>query len=252
MNEELIASDIRSAIRSALVVAGTLGVSYFAGGANVDNWANIAAAVIIPLLAVLWSRRDRKKLLMTDPGKIAPILLAGALLPLAFGCAATVGSTAKTSPGQYQYANGSPNTTTINVPGVEDLSTNGVGSSGYISSNADENRWLYNGATPVSTSARRMTDGTLVFNMGSGKDTVIRAGQVNFDPATGTLVGKNLEISSNASEPTRASNEALDRLTKYWETRDQAARDVLIKQIETTGQIPKDLAPFVVQLLLGL
>jgi hypothetical protein len=177
--------------------------------------------------------------------------MAAALIALG-GCAARVGSSITQDQARRDLVNGSPVTVTIDDNSGERVTVNGTAASGYTLSNETESRWLYTGSTPVNASARRGVDGTWALNMASGKDVAIAAERVNLDPATGKIEARGVRLSSDASTPTRAGNEALDRLGAYWAARDEAARQVLIEQIKTTGEIPKDLAPFVVQLLLGL
>jgi hypothetical protein len=176
----------------------------------------------------------------------------GVLAATLGGCAAQVGSSIRQDDTRRDVVNGSPVTVTVDDNSGERVTVNGTAASGYALSNNEETRWLYTGSTPVNASARRGVDGTWSVNMASGKDVTLAADRVNLDPETGRIEAQGVRVSSDAATPTRASNEALDRLGAYWTSRDDAARQVLIKQIETTGEIPKDLAPFVVQLLLGL
>ena len=196
--------------------------------------------------------RDKK--LPSDARKAAWWLAAGISTALSAlgGCAAQVGSSIKQDDARRDLVNGSPVTVTVDDNSGERVTVNGTAASGYTLSNETESRWLYTGSTPVNASARRGVDGTWALNMASGKDVSIAAERVNVDPTTGKIEARGVKLSSDASTPIRAGNEALDRLGAYWSARDEAARQVLIKQSETTGEIPKDLAPFIVQLLLGL
>jgi len=256
----LTSSDLQSMIRSLLLVLGTLGVVHFSAGANIDTWSTAIATILFPALAWAWSRKNRKDLLFTDPEtgkKIAPVLLLGLLLlPLIGGglggCAATVGSNWQQTHDKIAIGNGSPNTTTASISNGDKFASNGTGPASLTLATSDESRSWASGATPTNLHTSRKPDGTTSFSFFGAADRSIEAGKLTYDPATGQFVGEDVKIGGGAAEATRAANEALIPLVGYWQSRDAASRDVLIEQIKTTGQIPKDLAPFIVQLLLGL
>jgi len=91
---------------------------------------------------------------------------------------------------------------------------------------------------------------------GTSQALVLRAGtdiEAQADEITMSkdqaLMAKGVRIKTSASEPTRAANEALDRLAAVWQARDAASQATAIEQIRTTGQIPRDLAPTIADLL---
>lgn len=53
-------------------------------------------------------------------------------------------------------------------------------------------------------------------SISSGSDIVAKGLEVSIDPASGTAIVKLAEFSTVTSEPTRASNERLDRLVEAW------------------------------------
>lgn len=163
------------------------------------------------------------------------------------GCApnkATVGSSIVGADGQ-ELRNTSPMTVMVGDSAGEKLTATGATSGGYILADADQSRWFYNGGVPVNTFLRRSVDGQITATMGSGKDTIIEAAELTFDPATGAVKAKGLKLSSNASEPTRAQNEAWDRLADYLKSLSSEQRQALEATLAAQVEATKVAAPVV-------
>ncbi len=182
----------------------------------------------------------------------AMTLVMGGIVFTLGACAATVGSDWTQTHEKIGITNGSPATTTASISNGDKFASNGHGPASLTRATGEDSQEWANGATPTNLFTQRKPDGTTSFSFFGAADRSIEAEKFSFDPATGMVQGENVKIGGGAAEATRAVNEALAPLVTYWQSRDQQSRDVLISQIETTGKIPGELAPFVVQLLLGL
>lgn len=260
--------DLMSAVRHVLVAAVALGAVRLSND-QVEVLAPAIGSVLMIAFAIFWSRRDRKVLLHTPPPPRAPLgdhtgriysssrigpppgstpavlLVLTAFLVACAPNKGTVGMSVQT--GVAEARNAAPASLSVEDSAGEKLWANGAGPSGYILTDIDQSRWLYNGATPVNTFIRRQPDGTLAFNMGSGKDTVIKAAELTIDPATGAVKAKGLELSSNASEPIRAGNEAYDRLVDLWKSWSTDQRAVFIATLEAQSKSVEASAPIIAQ-----
>lgn len=178
------------------------------------------------------------------------LLLALQVFTLALsGCApnkATVGpSLVESTDGARELRNISPATVMVKDSNGETLTGTGPTSGGYILADSDQSRWFYNGGVPVNTFVRRGVDGQVTFSMGSGKDTIIEAAELTFDPASGAMKAKGLKLSSNASEPMRAQNEAWDRLADYLKSLSSEQRQALEASLAAQVEATKVAAPVV-------
>ncbi|MBS0187221.1 MAG: hypothetical protein JSS51_04080 [Planctomycetes bacterium] len=168
------------------------------------------------------------------------------------GCAGTIGNKYEQTPDKISSTNAAPYRTTISDNSGEHHVLEGGTTQVYTLADADQARSLANGSTPTNLHAQRDATGKAAFSLFSAANNTIEADSFTYNPETGLLQGEGVRIGGNAAETTRATNEALIPLTNYWAQRDQASKEALIEQIRTTGKIPGELAPFIVQLLLGL
>lgn len=115
----------------------------------------------------------------------------------------------------------------------------GVGPARYTSIGPDSIETMQSGTVPRDLFVEIRPDGTVKTNLSSGTD--IKAGSVKYDP-----VSKSFEVhdfATSTSEPLRAHAEAYDRLVAYWNSRDAASKEVLLKQLEVSGDVVKSVAP---------
>jgi hypothetical protein len=174
---------------------------------------------------------------------ITVLVLFFVLVLHAVGCA-PIGSRATV--GTSELVNPSPVTLMIKDSEKEGI-VNGNGPARYTFISEDEIRTIQTGTTPRDVFAILKPDGTIRVNLSSGTD--VNAEGLEIDPKTRTI--KLARLTTSASEPIRAGNEALDRLKEYWSARDQAAKDATIEQIRATGKVADDMIPLILKLLSG-
>lgn len=166
---------------------------------------------------------------------IRSVCMFAALLCLC-ACAGQIGDSAKQDVGTIQTVNGGPASTRMVDVDRGTISAQGSGSAEWV--RTDENG--------VERQSVGGTKRTLIFDQASGRviadsGTDITAKNVDVEIPTPAGVVQRFrigEISTSASEPTRATNEAYDRLVAYWTSRDQATRDrdiAAIKSLEATA-----------------
>lgn len=85
----------------------------------------------------------------------------------------------------------------------------------------------------------------------SGSDVTIDVKKL-FSPSSGAPIAEGVKISTSISAPTRAGNEALDRLVTWWTALSADQRDVAIKQIEASEAISQNLKDLLVPFLSAL
>jgi len=172
-------------------------------------------------------------------------ILLSVLLCLMLGaCAARVGASHKQTMAGVDQVNGSPNTLSM-TDAEGQWSANTTGPSRYTSVGEQGIETFQTGTVPRDVYWDRAT-GRLVISSGSD----IQARDVLIDPDSGRIsIG---EFATVGSEVIRAGNEAFDRLKEYWGTRDQASRDVIIRQIEMAENITPDVRDVLLGLLTGL
>lgn len=189
---------------------------------------------------------------MRKARKSALALVGGAVMAVLGGCAGQIGSAYTQTRDQLHSVNGPPIRNTISDNSGEHLVSEGVGPSGYNLADADQSRAFYNGSTPTNMHFQRSAEGNVSGSLFSGADKTIQADRFTFDPTTGMVEAEGVMIGGGAAESTRATNEAFAPLVTYWQARDEASKQAIIEQIDKTSEIPKELAPLIVQLLLGL
>lgn len=168
-----------------------------------------------------------------------------AVLPLLCvfaGCGARVGSVFEQTPDGVKSTNASPNRIDLAVNG-EHWTSESVTGTRYVR--------VYDSADAVGMESIGPNSRVFalptpagVLKVASDSDTTIRVEEFT----SGTTTVKGLELSTSASEPIRASNEALDRLVAYWASRDEASRQVLIEQVKAIDSGLGKLLEAVVQL----
>lgn len=180
---------------------------------------------------------------------ITCVVVAAAMIAVChiFGCAATVGSDFKQDMTGVKAVNGSP--VTLAIQDKEKIGTaNGVGPARFTSITGGEIQTLQSGTVPRDLFLTRKTDGTWQVNLSSGTD--ISAEGVKVDPRTGAV--SIAKFGTLTSTPLAAHNAALAPLVDYWKARDDASRQVLIRQIEAAENISTDLKAVLIQALTGL
>lgn len=138
-----------------------------------------------------------------------------------------IGSKADFDATKSSISNGSP--VTLDIRDKDKSGTaSGVGPARYTSITADHIQTMQSGTVPRDVYVEIKADGTIKTNLSSGSD--ITGKGVEYDPKAGTF--KIAEFSTLTSDPLKAHNEAYDRLSAYWASRDQASKDAILAQID--------------------
>lgn len=187
------------------------------------------------------------------------IIVAGlfAMYLLGVGCAQTTiapGTRAQIDGGTGRVENSSPITLggVFESDGRETLQSTGTGPAGYAVVTDQEARWWGVNQTQRTLYTRRLPDGTLIGNVASGTDITVKADAAKVDPKTGVIDLKGFALTTTASEPTRASNEAYDRLVAYWTALSADQRQVIVAQLEAQKAIGGIAGEFAGELLRAL
>lgn len=187
------------------------------------------------------------------------IIVAGLLSInlIGVGCAQTAiapGTRAQIDGGTGRVENSSPITLggVFEPDGRETLQSTGTGPAGYAVVTDQEARWWGVNQTQRTLYTRRLPDGTLIGNVASGTDITVKADAARVDPKTGVIDLKGFALTTTASEPTRASNEAYDRLVTYWTALSADQRKVIVAQLEAQKAIGGIAGEFAGELLRAL
>lgn len=168
-------------------------------------------------------------------------LMLAALFAGAGGCQ-TVGPKNTFDRGGATLQNPSP--VTLDIQDNDKRGTaSGVGPSRWTSVTGDEVQTLQTGSTPRDLFFK---NDKLQFNLSSGTD--ISASGLEYDPATGSL--KIANFSTIASTPTRATNEAYDRLVAYFQSLSKDQLEAL-KAEQATVQAVAPTAANVIQAIIN-
>lgn len=186
------------------------------------------------------------------PMRIRPFIVALVLFAsvLAFpGCTATVGDRAKQDAVSVDTVNRGPTSARMIDNERGSLTLDGAGPGRYTHLTGEGVETQSTGITP-RTLVYDAATGRLVLDSGSD----MRAKNVEVRPDGDGRLGliKIGEFSTISSEPTRAANEAYDRLAEVWLARDQASRDVLLAELEAIRDIAPDVVDALSAILLGL
>ncbi|MFN4839954.1 MAG: hypothetical protein ACK5MB_06260 [Phycisphaerales bacterium] len=167
------------------------------------------------------------------------IAAAAMILPACVQTAVAPGTRAQIDAATGRVENSSPITIggVFEPDGRETLQSTGTGPAGYAVVNDQEARWWAQNQTQRTLYTRRLPDGTLIGNVASGTDINIRADNAKVDPKTGIIDLKGFALTTTASEPTRASNEAYDRLVAYWVKLSEDQRALVIEQLKAQGEV---------------
>jgi hypothetical protein len=173
------------------------------------------------------------------------------------GCAQTAiapGTRANIEGGTGRVENSSPITLggVFEPDGRETLQSTGTGPAGYAVVTDEEARWWGVNQTQRTLYTRRLPDGTLIGNVASGTDITVKADAAKVDPKTGVIDLKGFALTTTASEPTRASNEAYDRLVTYWTALSADQRAIVIEQLKAQQAIGGIVGEFAGELLKAL
>ncbi len=147
---------------------------------------------------------------------ITLFLAAAAAVGGLLGCGARVGSLSTQDARRVAHTNASPNTLT----GVDDIGTAAVTAAGPVSQSELERRDPDTGQTiellrsrAGGTASHRAfipvpgTGSRSIF-VDTASNTRARVGEM-YDPVTGNIVMRDVELETNASDPVRAANEGL-------------------------------------------
>ena len=153
---------------------------------------------------------------MLGPMRIVRVVAAGLMLAALFagagGCQ-TVGPSNRFDRNQAALDNPSP--VTLDLQNNDQrVTASGVGSAQFTTVTNDTVQTQQTGVTPRSVFVRLMPDGTRQVNVNSGTD--IQAKGIRVNPQTGEVSID--EVGTIASAPTKAQNEAYDRLVAYFQS----------------------------------
>jgi hypothetical protein len=159
------------------------------------------------------------------------------LLCLLGGCAAPAVIGERAEFGTTKLSNPSP--VTLHIEDADKQGTaSGTGPARYTSIGDGRVETFQTGTVPRDFHVTRKPDGTIEATGSTGSD--VRLENLKFDPKTGALqIGS---LSTVTSEPLRAHNEAYDRLTAYWESRDEKSRAAILTWIDALKTIAPDFA----------
>lgn len=177
---------------------------------------------------------------------IALTALAASLLS---GCSGTIGDKATQVADKIDTVNRGP--TSVRMVDVErgTLSGDGVG----------PGRYTYLNENGVETQTTGITPRTMYWD-GASKRLVLDSGtdinakgvevRVNGEGNIGLI--KIDEFGTLASAPTRATNEAYDRLAEVWKARDEASKEAILAEIDALKITAPEIADAIIGLLSGL
>jgi hypothetical protein len=182
---------------------------------------------------------------------IRPLLIAVLAVALLFiqGCSATVGDKATQVADKIDTTNRGPTSVRMVDKERGTLSTDGVGPGRHTYLNEDGVETMSTGVTPRTMiwdgAAKRLV-------LDSGTDITAKGVElrVNGDGNVGLI--KIDEFGTIASEPTRATNEAYDRLAAVWKARDEASKEAILAEIEALKVTAPEVATALLTLLGGL
>ena len=183
--------------------------------------------------------------------KGSPIIRLIAVLCIAFalGCSSTVGNTSGQTADKITDANGGP--TAVDMIDLErgSLKVKGAGPGRHLLLTDESIETQSVGSTNRSLFYDAKT-GRLVLD--SGSDITAEAVEVRPDGDGRLGLIKIGRFTTSSSEPTRASNEAYDRLAAVWQARDQASKEALLAEIEALKITAPEVASALLTFLGGL
>ena len=177
---------------------------------------------------------------------IALTLLVAACLP---GCAGTIGDKATQVADKIDTTNRGPTSARMVDKERGTLALDGAGPGRYLYLNKDSVETQSTGSTNRSLF---YDGGTGRFVLDSGSDVTAENVEIrpNGDGKLGLVkIGK---FSTISSEPTRASNEAYDRLAEVWKARDEASKEAILAEIDALKITAPEVADALFAFLSGL
>jgi hypothetical protein len=165
------------------------------------------------------------------------------------GCSATVGDKATQAADKIDTVNRGPTSARMVDKDRGTLALDGAGPGRYLYLDKDSVETQSTG----STNRSMFYDGaTGRFVLDSGSDVTAEGVEIrpNGDGKLGLV--KIEKFSTISSEPTRASNEAYDRLAEVWKARDEASKEAILAEIDALKITAPEIADAIIGLLSGL
>jgi len=173
-----------------------------------------------------------------------PVAISLLVALILSGCAGRIGSNVDQDAARYGAQNTGPTSIRMIDKSRGTLTADGSGSGTYTSLSDDAGlEKVSTGSTPREVYYDERSGR---FMLSSGTD--INAENVEITRPDGVTI-KLGKFGTVASEPQRAANEAYDRLTAYWEARDEATKERDIAAIKSIEATAPELAGLILKML---